>query len=172
MTRYRFVRPSASALLASMALAAALPATAHDSHFRALLDGFEEVPAIWSPAGGRFAAKVDKAGTEIAYEFRYEGFENTVTQAHIHFAQKGVNGGIAVFLCSNLGNGPVGTPACPQVGATLTGTIVAASVGGPAAQGIQAGAFEKLLEAVREGVAYVNVHTTAYPGGEIRGQIR
>ena len=91
-------------------------------------------------------------------------------QAHIHFGQFAVNGGISVFLCSNLGNGPVGTPECPDSG-TVKGTLTAADVVGPAAQGIDPGEFDELVAAIKAGIAYVNVHTDKFEGGEIRGQL-
>jgi hypothetical protein len=100
-----------------------------------------------------------------------------VTQAHVHFAQRGVNGGIMVFLCSNLGNGPAGTQACPPAGtkdnpAVVTGTFDAADIiGGANAQGIAPGEFLKVLRAIRAGSAYANVHSDLFPGGEIRGQL-
>jgi hypothetical protein len=77
-----------------------------------------------------------------------------------------------VFLCSNLGNGPAGTASCPgTTSGEVTGTITAAQVIGPVPQGITAGEFDELLEAIRAGVAYVNVHTSTFPAGEIRGQL-
>lgn len=75
-----------------------------------------------------------------------------------------------VFFCTNLGNGPAGTQACPQEG-TVTGTIGPADVVGPSGQGISAGEFAEVLRAIRGGAAYVNVHSTVFPGGEIRGQL-
>src|SRR6266511_100694 len=83
----------------------------------------------------------------------------------------GESGGIVVFLCSNLGNGPAGTQACPAAPATITGTLRAADVIGPAGQGIAAGEFAEFLAAIRAGVTYVNIHSSIYPGGEIRAQI-
>ena len=94
-----------------------------------------------------------------------------MTQAHIHFGGPRQSGGISVFLCTNLGNGPAGTQACPPDGATVTGTIRPADVIGPADQGIAAGEFGELLDAIRHGATYVNVHSTLYPGGEIRAQL-
>jgi hypothetical protein len=76
-----------------------------------------------------------------------------------------------VFFCSNLNNGPSGTPVCPIPSGTVTGTINAASVVGPAAQGVMAGNFAAVLAALQSDTAYGNIHTKNFPSGEIRGQI-
>jgi len=73
-----------------------------------------------------------------------------------------------IFLC---GGGD--QPACPSAtSGTITGTITAANVTGPVTQGIHSGDLAPALEAVRDGAAYANMHTTKFPGGEIRGQVR
>jgi len=138
---------------------------------RERLGGFAENPSLSTTGSGQFRAQVNERTQEITYTLSYAGLEGPVTQAHIHFGQKWQNAGISVFLCSNLGNGPAGTQACPEAPATITGTIRAADVIGPAAQGIAAGEFAELLAAIRAGVAYVNVHSMLYPGGEIRAQL-
>ena len=161
---------SIAPLLATTVLFAG-PAWAHDSSIHTKLESFQEVPALSSAASGRFKAKIDERANLITYELSYEGFETPVLQAHIHFGQKSVNGGISVFLCTNLNNSP-GTQACPTPQGTITGTISPDNVIGPAGQGISAGEFEELLDAIRADVTYVNVHSMAFPGGEIRGQIK
>jgi hypothetical protein len=95
-----------------------------------------------------------------------------VQQAHIHFGQRHTNGGISIFLCTNLGNGPAGTQLCPPGPARIEGTATAADVIGPAGQGIAAGELDELIAAMRRGFTYVNVHTDKHPSGEIRGAIR
>lgn len=138
----------------------------------ARLRGFDEVPAVASSGGGRFAAEINDEGTEIDWELSYFNLNGHISQAHIHFAQRGVNGGIVVFLCSNLGNGPAGTPACPESPGEVSGTATFANVGGGAnAQGIGPLELPALLRAIRTGIAYVNVHSDLFPGGEIRGQL-
>jgi hypothetical protein len=133
------------------------------------LIGYEEVPAVSTLGGGTFRAVISRTADEIRYELTYDSLQGTTQQAHIHFGQESVNGGISVFLCSNLGNGPAGTQACPQSG-TVTGTIRPVDVIGPTVQGIAPGEFAELVKALRAGVAYANVHSSMWPGGEIRGQ--
>ena len=161
-------------LLSSVLLLAlaAVPAHAQGGTAVTRLRAFEEVPALSTPGGGFFNATVNADGTEMTYTLHYFNLEGSVTQSHLHFAQKGVNGGIMIFLCSNLGNGPAGTQACPPAGGTISGTIHASDViAGAAAQGVAPGELGAALRGIRGGVVYANVHTNIFPGGEIRGQL-
>ena len=161
----------ATAAVLGLVLVGASAATAGSGRgddARTQLLGYEEVPAISTPGGGRFEAEV--TGDAVHYELRYRRLSAPVQQAHIHFGQRSVNGGVSVFLCSNLDSTPPGTPPCPPSG-EVSGTLTAASVIGPGVQGIAAGELEELLAAIDAGVAYVNVHTDAFPNGEIRGQL-
>ncbi|SCL34600.1 CHRD domain-containing protein [Micromonospora rhizosphaerae] len=136
------------------------------------LTGYSETPVALSTTGdGQVRVQIDEGLQEISYELSYTGLEGTVTQAHIHLGSPSQSGGISVFLCSNLGNGPAGTQACPPAPATISGTLRPADVIGPAGQGIAAGEFAELINAIRAGSTYVNVHSTKYPGGEIRSQL-
>jgi hypothetical protein len=138
---------------------------------REQLSGYEETPlAISTTGNGRFRAVIDDEAQTIVYTLSYADLEATVTQAHVHFGSASQSGGISFFLCTNLGNGPAGTQACPAAPATVTGTIRPGDVIGPAGQGITAGQFDEIVAAIRNGTAYVNVHSTTYPGGEIRAQ--
>lgn len=164
-----------SLVLGAVVIALAGTAAAHDrkkrEEVRARLVSIQEVPALSTPARGRFKAVIDEDQGTIEYTLSYENLDGAVAQSHIHFGQRSVNGGISVFLCSNLGNGPAGTQPCPPAPAEISGTITSADVIGPAGQGIAAGEFAELLAAIRSGVAYANVHTDKYPGGEARGQL-
>lgn len=140
--------------------------------FKGRLTGYQEVPALSTSGHGKFRASIRDGGSEIRYRLSYSGLEADPEQAHIHLGQPGVNAGVIVFLCSNLGNGPAGTQACPDSPATITGTLHAADVVGPADQGIAPGEFGELVRAVRAGATYANVHTVKYPGGEIRTQLK
>ena len=61
------------------------------------------------------------------------------------------------FLC-----GGGGKPACPNSPATVTGTVNASNIIGPAGQGVAPGEFEEAITAMRDGAAYANVHTVVY----------
>ncbi len=135
------------------------------------LSGYAENPDVSSVAAGSFRAKLSKDGTTLAYELEFGGLEGTVTQSHIHFGKYGVNGGISIWLCDSVTNPApsAATPLCPQSG-TVTGEVSAADVVGPTGQGIAPGELEEILAAMRAGHAYANVHSTKFPGGEIRAQ--
>ena len=166
MTRSRRMAAIAAAPILALGIATA----AHAENVRIDLESYQEVPAISTPGTGQFSAEI--SDTSITYELSYSGLQGAVTQVHIHFGQLSVNGGITAFLCSNLGNGPVGTQACPAAPATITGTIEADDIGGGgAAQGIAANEFAEVVAAIRAKAAYVNVHTDLFPSGEIRGQL-
>jgi hypothetical protein len=165
----RNVRSTLFAMGLGLLLAA--PSLAQGGNVITRLRGFEEVPAVANPNGGTFTASINRAGTEMAFNLTYTVPEGVVTQAHLHFAQRGVNGGIVIFLCSNLGNGPAGTPACPANNGTVTGTITSEDVLAVAAQSAAAGDLASVLRAIRAGIVYANVHTDQLPGGSIRGQL-
>jgi hypothetical protein len=137
------------------------------------LTGYEETPSAVSTAGnGTFTARISNDESRIDWELSYSDLEGAVQQAHIHFGQAGATGPISVFLCTNLGNGPAGTQPCPAPPATISGTIVAADVTNLANErGISAGELDELIQAIRNGVTYANVHSTRWPGGEIRSQL-
>jgi hypothetical protein len=139
----------------------------------AKLSGYEEVPAISTTGRGKIKLKIRNGSTAptIEYKLSYSGLSSAASAAHIHFGQEAVNGAVSAFLCG----GPPPNPACGPGNngnkVTITGSIAAAQVIGPAAQGIAPGEIAELLAAIKAGVAYANVHTATYPGGEIRGQL-
>lgn len=136
------------------------------------LSGYNEDPLVLSTTGnGRFTLRIDLDKGEATYELSYSALEGDVTQAHIHIGGRSQSGGISTFLCSNLGNGPAGTQLCPAAPAEISGTITPANIIGPTGQGVAAGEFAEFVAAIRAGAAYVNVHSTRYPGGEIRAQL-
>jgi CHRD domain-containing protein len=159
----------------------AMPSIASAELFIARLNGAEEVPAVSTGASGQFAfsfASLTPVAGQNAYSLSYRLLVGNVAQAHIHIGQPGVAGGISIWLCETAAApAPAAvaalTPTCP--GTTLgavSGTITAAQVIGPVGQLIAAGQFAEVIDAIRSGLAYVNVHTTSVPGGEIRGVIR
>ena len=173
-----------------LTLALAVPGQAEERTFRARLSGFEEViaagGAVFSTASGQFRARIARDEKSIDYELSYDFPDpgttldtQYVNQAHLHFGQRHTTGGIIIYLCDSAdspdpsGN-PAGTPDCPSPSGTVNGTLTAAGVIGPAGQGISTGdeALTALIEALRAGTVYANVHSDAFPAGEIRGQVR
>jgi hypothetical protein len=136
--------------------------------FSAKLLGDNEVPPNNTPGTATFQMQIDTTTTTITFTLTFSGLSGAPAVAHLHFAPTNVAGGVMIFLCGG-GN----QPACPTAtSGTITGTITAANVTGPPAQGIAAGDLTSALEAVREGLSYANMHTTNFPAGEIRGQVR
>jgi hypothetical protein len=159
------------AVVAATATGSAATARDGQSVFREQLTSYEETPLALSTTGtGQIILKIDGRRDRISYRLSYSRTAGVVTQAHIHFGSPSQTGGVSAFLCSNLGNGPEGTPACPAAG-SVTGTIRPDDVVGPAGQGIAAGEFDELVDAIRAGATYVNVHSDLFPVGEIRGHL-
>ena len=176
MKQRRIQLAAAVAVVAIASVVATAALAGSGRQIREHLTGFQEVPVISTEADGTFKAEV--RGDRIDYQLRWEDLEGQVTQAHIHFGQRDVNGGISVWLCGNPSPGPPpitpppGTQTCPLTDpATISGTVTQAHVVGPTGQGITAGQFDELLRAIRAGVTYANVHSTTFGGGEIRAQL-
>ena len=146
--------------------------------FSATFSGFEELGeinaetgAIFSPGTATLDLDIDRKAGTITFKLKYSGLTSAVTQAHIHFGKEHVAGGIMVFFCTNLGNGPMGTKPCPTPSGKVTGTITSASVVGITTQNVPVGDFSALVAALVSNTAYANIHTVNFPAGEIRGQI-
>jgi hypothetical protein len=170
--RRRLQLTAAVAVIAVLGVVAVAVATNGGREFDERLSSYAETPlALSTPGNGEFDAVLDRRSQEIRYRLSYSDLSAAVTQAHIHFGSVSQTGGISAFLCTNLGNGPAGTQACPAAPATITGTIRPADVIGPTAQGIAAGEFDELADAMQAGFTYVNVHSTQFPAGEIRSQL-
>jgi hypothetical protein len=135
-------------------------AKANSLNFNASLKGRNEVPAVDSKGTGQAHMRLNKEETELSFKVTVANLDN-VTQAHIHMAPAGVNGFPVAFLF-----GPDPDPSA-QNGVLAEGVITEADLIGPLT-----GNFAGLVEALRAGNIYVNVHTSANPGGEIRGQLK
>jgi hypothetical protein len=152
--------------------------------FSARLTGYEEIVPGATPSAeggavstrghGTFRARL-RSSTELEYRLTYRDLEGALTpgtgpsgQSHIHFGQRHTIGGVSAFLCGG------GTkPPCPTTNpGSVEGVIRPSDVIGPAGQGIAANEFGELIRAMRNGATYVNLHTTTWPSGEIRGQVK
>lgn len=131
-------------------------------NFRTHLKGENEVPAVETDAQGQAIFKVE--GDSIHYKLIAANIED-VRMAHIHNAPAGENGGVVVWLY------PSAPP--PQLiegrfqGVLAEGTITAGDLVGSLA----GESLDMLLDEMKAGNTYVNVHTVEHGSGEIRGQI-
>lgn len=133
-------------------------------NFRTHLKGENEVPAVETNAQGQAIFKVSGEGTSIHYKLIVSNIED-VLMAHIHNAPAGENGGVVVWLY------PSSPP--PQLiegqfqGVLAEGTFTADDLTG----GLEGESLDVLIEEIKAGNTYVNVHTDEHGSGEIRGQI-
>jgi hypothetical protein len=125
-----------------------------DEFFDAVLSPDNEVPPRASAASG--VSRLTFDGTTVTYIIQVSNLNN-ITAAHIHSGAAGANGPVRVGFFA----GPATSIA--------QGTLVEGSFTASDVTGID---FNTLLGEMRAGTAYVNVHSTTYPGGEIRGQTR
>jgi CHRD domain len=180
--RRRIQLAGAVALLAVLGVVGAAIAGGGGHKISERLTGYEEVPALSTTGSGKFQARIARFGDTIRYRLSYRDLESAVTQAHIHFGQEAVNGGVSVWLCANnppITTAPAGTQPCPPQEGTISGVIERGNVVGPGrtttppspGQGIEPGEFEEFLAALRAGVTYANVHTANFAAGEIRAQL-
>lgn len=135
-----------------------------DSNLRTHLTGAEEVPAVETNAQGQAIFNLSADGESLSYKLIVANIED-VLMAHIHLAPAGVNGGIVVWLYPD-GPPPQLIPGRTQ-GVLAQGVITEDDLVG----GLEGQDLDALMAQIASGNAYVNVHTTANPGGEVRGQI-
>jgi hypothetical protein len=130
--------------------------------FVAHANGAQEVPANDSRAQGQVILHLSADGTALSYKLVVANIHD-VTMAHIHLAPPGANGPVAAWLYPS-GPPPQPLPGRSQ-GVLAEGVITAANLVGPLAGATLADLVEKL----EAGEAYVNIHTTQFPPGEVRG---
>ncbi len=145
-------------------------------NFATHLKGRNEVPAVESSAQGQAIFHLSKDGSELSYKLIVANIEN-VFMAHIHRAPAGSNGPVVAWLYPEGGPPPVPLPGRTD-GILAEGTVTAADLMGPLA----GEPLSRLVDEIRNGNTYVNVHTNDFvnppntgpgdfPAGEVRGQI-
>lgn len=170
------IRPTIAVALVGTGMLLGLLAPGAEAESRRVnLSGFKEVPVVITGATGQLRVSIPQDELSIDYVLTYENIEGgAIRAAHIHLGQKHTTGAIVVFLCTNLGDAPASathpTPACPASPGEVSGTLDASNVIAREAQGVGTGDLAAVIEAIRKGVAYANVHTEVSPAGEIRGQ--
>jgi hypothetical protein len=124
--------------------------------------GAQEVPATDSRAQGQAVFRLNAVGTELSYRLIVANIEN-VTMAHIHLAPAGSNGPVVAWLYPD--RPPAQLIPGRSQGVLAEGVLTSGNLVGPLAGAV----LSDLLDALEAGNAYVNIHTSQYPPGEIRG---
>jgi hypothetical protein len=150
--------PLAVLLAAGLAASSCEDATEGQEIFTTSLSGANEVPARSTGASGSAQLVID--GDRVHYAVEIDDISN-VFAAHIHTAATGANGPVRVTFFTVSQSSPLSVT---DRHILAEGTFTAADVSGIG--------FADLLAAIRAGTTYVNVHTTQFPGGEIRGQLQ
>ncbi len=130
--------------------------------FTTSLSGDNEVPAVASAGTGLTTFSLNDSQTALDYNLITYGLQGA-TMAHIHVGPRGENGEVAVFLFGPEAAGVT------RDGVLESGTITESDL--IEIPGVFDGTMPTLIDLLRAGTAYVNVHTLAYPTGEIRGQV-
>lgn len=147
-------------ILAALSLGTGTAAADSGRNFVAHLSSGNEVPPHDTGAQGQAVFHLSPDGSTLHYKLIVANIDNVMV-SHIHLAPAGVNGGVVVFLY----HGPTlpgRTDGVLAEGDITSADLINALAGHP---------LSDLIAAMASGDAYVNVHTTAFPGGEIRGQI-
>jgi CHRD domain-containing protein len=137
--------------------------------FEARLTGAEEVPPVMTKTSGKAEIVFNEDETKVDYELAVRKGVR-VTQSHIHCAPKGVNGPIVVFLAGFHNRGWDVDGSWIENATVTDANVIPPAPGGPCPHVIEN--LRDLAAAIRAGNTYVNVHTVANPGGEVRGQLR
>jgi hypothetical protein len=148
-------KPLVTAAILIASLAVAIPASADALKFEAELSGAEEVPPVATEGVGE--AKFESDGTSVDFELKWDDLTTPALAAHIHCGATGVNGPVGVTLFA----GTMDTEG--EVESTFTAPDPGNGCGWED--------LSDVLGAMATGGAYVNVHTTQHPGGEVRGQV-
>jgi hypothetical protein len=158
MRHFTFVR-SLMLVLALGAVGCSDDESEQPASFTGALNAAGGVPPTNSTATGTVTLDFDGEST-VQYRIDVTAL-NGPTTAHIHSGATGATGPVRVTLFDAAGTG---TPTTPVNGELVEDSFTESDV-----QGIN---FEALIEELRNGSAYVDVHTSAFPDGEIRGQVR
>lgn len=136
--------------------------------FKATMTAANEVPANSSTGTGTFTATLDTSTNIFTYDLTFTGLSAAVTLGHIHGpAAVGVNAGTTIDF-KTLAGSTFGVGLTSGAGHGVVTLNAATQITQTPAPGINGDSLKKLLFA---GLTYANVHTSANPGGEIRGQI-
>ncbi len=141
-------------------------AYADHQEFEAKLSGAQEVTEVVTPGKGRIEAKFQNAFKSVRVDVTINELVGTVTGAHFHCARPGENGPVVFGL---MAPGPLALDGNKIVGRLRNADFNGGDCVGPVGRPVNN--IAALAFAMRDGLIYLNIHTSSVPSGEIRGQI-
>jgi hypothetical protein len=133
--------------------------------FKGDLTGYNEVPSVLTPGSGQVTV-TSSDGKSLNITLDFTKLAGVAQSAGLYLGSPATTGGLIAPLCGGA------KPSCPTTAdGTVTTTIAAADVAAIAAQGLAAGDLASVIQAMTNGAVYVNVLTSKFANGEIRGQL-
>lgn len=134
--------------------------------FKTVLNGYNEVPSVLTTGSGQLTVSPSQDGTSLSITLTFTKLVGVAHSAGLYLGLPGVTGGLIAPICGGT------KPSCPtSTDAPVTTTIVASDVVGISAQGLAAGDIAAVIQALTNGAVYVNILTSSFTTGEIRGQL-
>ena len=136
--------------------------------FEARLNGFQETPSVSTTGFGNFEAELVNADEA---PLRVHTTRGSRAEHRSSRTCTSASGASPAASRSSSAAAARSRPSVPGRRGHVEGDITPADVVGPNGQGIEPGSFGEIIRAMQAGQSYANIHTTRWPGGEIRGQI-
>jgi hypothetical protein len=134
--------------------------------FKADLNGYQEVPTLSTASSGQVSVKIADDQKSLSVTLSFSKLEGVAQSGHLGFGVAGMTSTILAYICGGT------KPSCPTTAdGSVTATIAPADILAIGGQGIAAGDLAGVIHAIESGAVYVNVRTTKYANGEIRGQL-
>jgi len=151
-------------------------ALAADFQSNTRLTGAQEVPTVATDGSAKATVKFDKGFTKVRVRVRFNNLNGNFTRLHFHCNVAGANGPIALGLIDTVAPDSDNSDVVSLNGDRIVGTLTSENFPAvdpcPDSIGKPVNNIASLAAATDRGEIYINLHTDAFPPGEIRGQVR
>lgn len=134
--------------------------------FKTELSGYDELPTLSATGSGDVTVEISKDGASLTVTLTFSRLEGVAQSARLYIGKAATNGGAVAPICGSP------KPSCPTTAdGKVTATISANDIIGSSAQGIAPSDIAGVVRALENGAVYVNIVSSKYVNGELRGQI-